>query len=331
MFKLVYFVDLRENFKYSLSVFTSVFKMPVHRSKEVKIFIYQVYKYFEDIVHGKAENFSSKETKTQLVHRLNVITGISNSSLFDIIRTGESSGDDIENAFKRSQREFIAKKTGLSDEQMGSIRSVLYNFHLTEQRVATIKGLCEKVVIETGLQLSRSSMRKVIRKLGFRFNKTKNNRMQLVEKADIKEKRRIYLEKISHFRSIGRPIVFTDETYVHSYYSTFKAWQDESIEGFKPKIGKGKRFIIVHAGSEAGFVDNAFLCFRSYSNQEDYHGDMNNLNFTKWATEKLIPNLPPESIIVMDNAPYHNSLKDKPPNTNSKKGEILAWLTDKVC
>jgi hypothetical protein len=33
---------------------------------------------------------------------------------------------------------------------------------------------------------------------------------------------------------------------------------------------------------------------------------MNVTNYQKWLTEKLIPNLPPKSVLVVDNAPYHN-------------------------
>jgi hypothetical protein len=37
----------------------------------------------------------------------------------------------------------------------------------------------------------------------------------------------------------------------------------------------------------------------------DNHGQMNAANFEKWAVEKLIPNLPAQPVIVLDNAPYH--------------------------
>lgn len=46
---------------------------------------------------------------------------------------------------------------------------------------------------------------------------------------------------------------------------------------------------------------------------------MNFGNFQKWLVQKLIPNLPPRSVIVIDYAPYHNVQKDKAPNSNSRK------------
>ncbi|CAC5417495.1 unnamed protein product [Mytilus coruscus] len=48
----------------------------------------------------------------------------------------------------------------------------------------------------------------------------------------------------------------------------------------------------------------------------------------EWFRDTLIPKLPPQSVIVMDNAPYHSHLDpdSRVPNTNSNKSEISAWL-----
>ena len=49
--------------------------------------------------------------------------------------------------------------------------------------------------------------------------------------------------------------------------------------------------------------------------------------FSKWFSEKLIPNIPKNSIIIMDNASYHNTLSDdSPPMANSSKAKIIEWL-----
>ena len=47
----------------------------------------------------------------------------------------------------------------------------------------------------------------------------------------------------------------------------------------------------------------------------------------KWFTEKLIPNIPENALIIMDNAPYHNVLSvHSSPTNNSKKEVISDWL-----
>lgn len=85
----------------------------------------------------------------------------------------------------------------------------------------------------------------------------------------------------------------------------------------------------MHAGSESGFVDNACLIFKAGLATGDYHGQMNRENFTRWLTEKLLPNIPANSVIVLDNAPYHCVQEDKIPTKSSLKKDMVAWLTRK--
>ncbi|XP_045459312.1 uncharacterized protein LOC123669766 [Melitaea cinxia] len=102
-------------------------------------------------------------------------------------------------------------------------------------------------------------------------------------------------------------------------------WADCSTAGLKKPISKGQRVVIVHAGSEAGFVPNALLTFKSGTKSEDYHDDINFENYQKWIRTQLVTNLPPNSVFVVDNAPYHNKEYDMAPN--SRKSDMQAWLT----
>ena len=84
-----------------------------------------------------------------------------------------------------------------------------------------------------------------------------------------------------------------------------------------PALGKGQRYIIVHAGSSEGFILNGLLYFRSKSTK-DYHEEMEGAS-----------NVPQNSIIVMDNAPLSvcsteqgsNIFKFKRRNANLATGE----------
>ena len=49
--------------------------------------------------------------------------------------------------------------------------------------------------------------------------------------------------------------------------------------------------------------DWVFKAMKGFST--DYHQEMNAVNFEKWFEEKLLPALPANSLIVMDNASYH--------------------------
>ncbi|KFM66604.1 hypothetical protein X975_20146, partial [Stegodyphus mimosarum] len=57
---------------------------------------------------------------------------------------------------------------------------------------------------------------------------------------------------------------------------------------------------------------------------------MNYGNFEKWVLEKLLPNLRPESVVCMDNAPYHTKMEDSTPTKYATKQTMVNWLTKKT-
>ncbi|XP_072384711.1 uncharacterized protein [Diabrotica undecimpunctata] len=185
----------------------------------------------------------------------------------------------------------------------GLLRRFIVTFHIQEKMLPTIKRLHQKIVEELQYTGSRETLRKQIYNLGFRWRKTKNNRHILMEKHEIRKLRLDYLRKIKQFRNEKRTIVFTDETYLHSDYLKEYNWSDNSSDGLRKPASKGQRLIIVAAGTEDGFVKDSYLKWKSQSNTGEYHDDMNYENYHKWLTEKLLLNLPANSVIVLDNAP----------------------------
>lgn len=77
-------------------------------------------------------------------------------------------------------------------------------------------------------------------------------------------------------------------------------------------------------------LEGAELLYRANVTTSDYRRQMNAELFLKWITSELIPSLPPNSVIVMDNAPYHNKLQDKAPNKYAAKAIMKAWLAKKI-
>ena len=78
--------------------------------------------------------------------------------------------------------------------------------------------------------------------------------------------------------------------------------------GFKHSTRKGPRVVIVHAGGVAGWVSKTELIFRAKHNSGDYYSEMNSDHFLEWFEHQLCPHIPMGSLIVMDNASYHNKL-----------------------
>ena len=84
--------------------------------------------------------------------------------------------------------------------------------------------------------------------------------------------------------------------------------------------------IVLHAGNEQGFVTGGKLVFKAVSSDGDYHSEMNHQNFQRWLTEKLIPNIPENTVLVLDNASYHNVKMDRCPTMATRKADMQAWL-----
>jgi hypothetical protein len=102
-----------------------------------------------------------------------------------------------------------------------------------------------------------------------------------------------------------------------------KEWKDTTIKtsrhtflaglscGLKSPTGRGPRFALVqvHAGNEHEFVPNAKLVFLCKNNTADAHDEMDGEMYEKYFSEQLLPNLPPKSVIVVDNASCHSRKK----------------------
>jgi len=61
--------------------------------------------------------------------------------------------------------------------------------------------------------------------------------------------------------------------------------------------GSVERLVIINAISSSGWVNGAKLVFQATRKTGDYHGQMN-ASLQKWFREKLIPNIPDNSLII---------------------------------
>lgn len=279
---------------------------------------------------AKICNISSRSVYRVLKERNIASEQVNNESQCEI-------DDSLQDDIPRKRKMFSApqkrgpktkRKTDIDDHTKDMIRHIIYDFHITEKRIVTIEGLKDKVNKELGLNVGATSLRAIIRQLGFRWRKTKDNRPLLMEKEDVVSKRARFLRSIRKYRSEKRKIFFMDETYIHVSHTKKTAWSDNSNNGLRKPVSNKSKLIIVDAGNEDGFVPNARIIFRPEEKKEDYHDHMNFNNYEKWVKEKLLPNLPPRSVVVIDNAPYHNVQVEKVPNTSNRKDVIQNWLRE---
>ena len=179
----------------------------------------------------------------------------------------------------------------------------------------------------------KTTLARTLNRWGFEFGKGTRSQ-HLKEKDHVVAARQRFLREMRNNRASGvnlntnRPEVYLDETYVNKNHSNDFIWYyGEDGPWVQKPTGKGERLIIINAITKCGWVPGAKLVFKSTRKTGDYHGQMNWDLFKKWFTEMLLPNIPDHSLIIMDNAPYHNIISEhSPPSPQSSKKKIKAWL-----
>ncbi|CAF4888993.1 unnamed protein product [Pieris macdunnoughi] len=83
-----------------------------------------------------------------------------------------------------------------------------------------------------------------------------------------------------------RPIYYLDETWVNAGHTVGKVWDETTVKsrkhafieglstGAKNPTSKGNRIIVLHIGSDRGFVSDSALVFEC-KGTGDYHESMN--------------------------------------------------------
>jgi len=186
---------------------------------------------------------------------------------------------------------------------------------------------------ELHCDVAHTTLWRALQRWGFEFG-TGVRSAQLKESERVVMKRREYLRiKRANRDENGdtiRPEVYLDESYINKNHSNDNTWyfKEDGIIIGKP-TGKGDRLIIVDAITKNGWVPNARLVFKASKKTGDYHANMNWDNFSSWFQEKLLKNIPGNSLIIMDNAAYHNVLAEEafPKKSHSVK-RLREWLSN---
>ena len=86
----------------------------------------------------------------------------------------------------------------------------------------------------------------------------------------------------------------------------------------------------MHAGTRSeDLIDGCDLVFLAKSKDGDHHQEMNSVVFFKWFENQLMPALKNPSLVVFDNASYHNVKTEDTvcPNFSQKKAVLQNCLT----
>lgn len=211
------------------------------------------------------------------------------------------------------------------------IRQYIRSKNLLGQRVG-IETLRDFLIREHEATIPVTTLWRTLRRWGFIHGTGKRISALKERNYVVLARRRFLRQKIANRNPNGtlkRPEVYLDETYVNKNHSSQFTWYlEEDGPWVNKPTGKGPRMIIVHAITKDGWIDGAELVFEAKKRTGDYHGQMNWENFSRWFSNQLLPNIPANSLIIMDNAPYHNAVSETSfPTPKSRKEQLCNWLT----
>jgi len=256
--------------------------------------------------------------------------GISESTVKVIMAAYNKKGDDGLDWSKSQQRgrPAYAVESGI----VAPVRQFIRTANSNGDQV-NIEIIRRYMGDELHCNVAHTTLWRALQRWGFEFG-TGVRSAQIKESERIVILRRQYLrQKLANLDDKGqiiRPEVYLDESYINKNHSNDKTWyfEEDGIIIGKP-TGKGDRLIILNAITKDGWVPNAKLVFKASKKTGDYHTNMNWDNFSKWFQEKLLKNIPENSLIIMDNAPYHNVLVEEafPKKSHSIK-RLREWLSN---
>lgn len=262
-------------------------------------------------------------------------TGVGTASVYRI-RKQINQNNDLKSPSKTRNRCPLPDK--YDDFTKSAIRSKIHQFFIRNE-LPTVKKILAEINGDDDLpNFSRSTLQRLLKVMKFKYV-SRSGRAIIIDRDDIVLWRRKYLRSIKQLRTEGRKIYYLDETWVNAGHTVQRILIDETVTnckkaflsglstGLKNPTGKGQRLIVLHIGSEDGFVPHGKLVFASKSTK-DYHEEMDGATFETWF-ENILPQLEPNCVIVMDNAKYHSRKVELIPNMSWTRARILEWLQTK--
>ena len=206
------------------------------------------------------------------------------------------------------------------------IRNKVNEFYTVRKQLPTLSNMHVALQADINFPGGKSTLRKILRQMGFRFRKTTTNRKVLVERTSVVSQRLQFYRRRKELLEAGFKLVYIDETWIDTAYCAKSCWQGPTTSGVIAPCNRGQRLIVVHAGCRDGFIPGAQLIYKASSSSGDYHSQMDGGNFTRWI-QQMLPNLDCPCAIVMDNASYHSIQTDRAPTSSSRKADIkvMQW------
>jgi hypothetical protein len=144
----------------------------------------------------------------------------------------------------------------------------------------TLNSLLNYAKEELEYKGSRDTLWRIIKSMGYKY-KILNSRKILCEQNHIVTKKINFLRKYLQYKNSEEEInfIYLDETWIFQNGSSRQRWIHDSCSNLPVIKNEGKRYTILHAGWNGGFLDRCDLLLDSNNNDRDYHKTMNNRSF----------------------------------------------------
>jgi Chromo (CHRromatin Organisation MOdifier) domain len=213
-------------------------------------------------------------------------------------------------------------------------------------RPVTVRAIQAALDLEQrcGLKMSDRTLCRILLEIGFSYDDANKATRTFIETPAIKRWRLQYLQDRNRIRTQepGTIEIWMDESYCNQNHVARKSWYRKG-DTVKRRQGKGKRWIIVHAGGSCGWVGDPMVFDPAASggssnnnnggnDNDDYHSNMNSEIFQKYF-EKLCRWMKDrygkqrKVVFHMDNASYHKKIDGlEKPLSKLNKTELVNWL-----
>ena len=149
--------------------------------------------------------------------------------------------------------------TNFTDYDKSVLRRTILGFY-ERKEAPTLYKIREELSEKIGYYGCESSLRKVMLKIGFKYEKI-DDRKILLERNDVTAARTRFLKEMRQPKQSGRTFVYLGETRLNQNCILEKPCPDTSSqeERVLPATGKTTQLIILHAGTKYGFISNGEL------------------------------------------------------------------------
>ena len=163
------------------------------------------------------------------------------------------------------------------------IRQFIRKRHL-ENRYTTANDVIKFVEDNFQVKVKSRTMQRTLTRLGMAWRKSQTKGNIYRESSEVIQKRRKYLHTLFEYRNLPPSKqyleIWTDESYIHHHHAFNYSWY--GAEDFVGRKHKGRRLVILAAGSKFGFIPDSLKVYCAQKPSGDYHGNIGADIYYKW-------------------------------------------------